>query len=194
MPAISKRKDGPVEPFKRALAAATRSIAGDQSLQVVFGADPPGLQSGIARLPEPARVPTQSELAAIRGHADSMALKTACHDAKLHRRIAPSTGPARAVFEAVERARVEAIGARRMKGMALNLNAKTESLYARTAGITRAPNGGDRLIGITVPTSLDRKIIIVDLRGRGPLETHLRDALEHRSDDLAAGQSAALGV
>ena len=132
MPAISKRKDGPVEPFKRALAAATRSIAGDQSLQVVFGADPPGLQNGIARLPEPARVPTQSELAAIRGHADSMALKTACHDAKLHRRIAPSPGPARAVFEAVERARVEAIGARRMKGMALNLNAKTESLYARS--------------------------------------------------------------
>ncbi|MCH8238644.1 MAG: cobaltochelatase subunit CobT, partial [Proteobacteria bacterium] len=131
MTVISKRKDGPVEPFKRALAAATRSIAGDRSLQVAFGSDPPGLASGIARLPEPARLPTRSEIAAIRGHADSMALKIACHDAKLHRAMAPSGAPARAVFEAVERARVEAIGARRMTGMAQNLNAKTESIYAR---------------------------------------------------------------
>ncbi|MFQ5626254.1 MAG: cobaltochelatase subunit CobT [Methyloligellaceae bacterium] len=132
MPAVTKPKDGPVEPFKRALAKATRSIAGDESLQVVYGSDPPGLHSGIARLPEPARVPTQSEIAAIRGHADSVALKAACHDARLHRRMAPSAGSARAVFEAVERTRVEAIGARRMAGMAQNLNAKTESQYARS--------------------------------------------------------------
>lgn len=132
MPVTPKRQDGPAEPFKRALAAATRSIAGDENLQVVFGSDPPGLENGIARLPEPTRVPKPLEIAAIRGHADSIALKAACHDPGVHRKIAPSSGAARAVFEAIERTRVEAIGARAMVGMAQNLSAKIESQYARS--------------------------------------------------------------
>ena len=133
MVTISKPKDGPAEPFKRALASATRSIAGDDALQVVYGSDPPGLAGGVARLPEPPRVPSQAEIAAIRGHADSLALRAACHDDKIHSRLTPPSGPARAVFEALERARVEAIGARAMSGMARNLAAKIESQYARSA-------------------------------------------------------------
>ena len=133
MPPTPKGKDTPTEPFKRALSAATRSIAGSDAMQVVFGADPPGLSDNIARLPEPSRKPSRQEIAAIRGHADSLALRVACHDEKLHRRLAPSSGSARTVFEAVERARVEAIGARRMPGMAQNLTAKIESQYARSA-------------------------------------------------------------
>ncbi len=133
MVSTPKGKDAPAEPFKRALAAATRSIAGDGEMQVVYGSDPPGLSDGIARLPEPSRKPTRQEIAAIRGHADSLALRSACHDEKLHRKLAPPSGSARAVFEAVERARIESIGARRMPGMAQNLTAKIESQYARSA-------------------------------------------------------------
>jgi cobaltochelatase CobT len=132
MPSTPKGKDAPAEPFKRALAAATRSIAGDEEMQVVFGSDPPGLQGGIARLPEPSRTPNLQEIAAIRGHADSLALRAARHDEKLHRKLAPSSGMARAVFEAVEVARIEAIGSRAMTGMAQNLNAKIENKYARS--------------------------------------------------------------
>ncbi len=132
MNASLKRKEGPVEPFKRALASATRAVAGDDELQVVFGSDTPGLHEGVARVPEPPRAPTKNDIAAIRGHADSLALRAACHDAKIHRKFAPSSGPARAVFEAVERARIEAIGARAMSGMAQNLTAKLESQYARS--------------------------------------------------------------
>ncbi|MGI9384827.1 MAG: cobaltochelatase subunit CobT, partial [Methyloligellaceae bacterium] len=131
MPVSPKRKEGPAEPFKQALSMATRSIAGDDALECVYGSDPPGLQGKVARLPEPSRVPTKDEIAAIRGHADSIALMVACHNPKLHRRLAPSGGPARAVFEAVERARVEAIGAQRMSGMASNLAAKIEQHYER---------------------------------------------------------------
>jgi cobaltochelatase CobT len=133
MVSTPKGKDAPAEPFKRALAAATRSIAGDGEMQVVYGSDPPGLSDGIARLPEPSRKPTRQEIAAIRGHADSLALRSACHDEKLHRKLAPPSGSARAAFEAVERARIESIGARRMPGMAQNLTAKIESQYARSA-------------------------------------------------------------
>jgi cobaltochelatase CobT len=132
MVSTPKGKDAPAEPFKRALAAATRSIAGDDAMQVVYGSDPPGLSNDIARLPEPSRKPSLQEIASIRGHADSLALKAACHDEKLHRKLAPPPGAARTVFEAVERARVEAIGARAMPGMAQNLTAKIENQYARS--------------------------------------------------------------
>jgi len=130
--ASSKRKDGPAEPFKRALAMATRAIAGDDTLQVNFVADPPGLSGNTARVPEPSRVPTKAEIAAIRGYADSAALTLACHDPAVHRRLAPGGGEARSVFEAMERARVEAIGSQRMSGMANNLAAKTERHYERS--------------------------------------------------------------
>jgi cobaltochelatase CobT len=77
-------------------------------------------------------------VAVIRGWADSLALTAACHDVKLHARLAPKAGPARAVFEAVERARVEALGANRMPGMASNLTARVEDQYGhgRYAEIT----------------------------------------------------------
>jgi cobaltochelatase CobT len=132
MVSTPKGKDAPAEPFKRALAAATRSIAGDDEMQVVYGSDTPGLQDHVARLPEPSRKPNQQEIATIRGHADSLALRVACHDEKLHRKLAPPSGSAREVFEAVERARIESIGSRRMPGMAQNLTAKIESQYERS--------------------------------------------------------------
>src|SRR3712207_1629236 len=84
-----------------------------------------------ARLPEPPRRLTPADVAVLRGHADSMALRLACHDAAVHRRLAPEGQAARAVFDAVEQARVEAIGARRMEGVASNLSAMLDDRYHR---------------------------------------------------------------
>src|SRR5690606_21568802 len=88
------------------------------------------IEGNTVHLPEPSRMPTPREIAVIRGWADSLALEAAVHDKKIHRKLAPSAGPARSVFEAVERARVEALGSLRMPGMAQNLAAKIEDLYA----------------------------------------------------------------
>ena len=82
------------------------------------------------QLQEPPRAPSPKDIAVVRGWADSIALNIGCHDAKIHRRLAPPPGPARAVFEAAERARVEALGATRMPGMAMNLTAKIEDQYS----------------------------------------------------------------
>ena len=130
--ALSKRKEAPLDPFKRALTLATRSIAADSAVEVIFSNEPPGLFGKTARLPEPSRVPTKNEIAVIRGHADAAALSVACHDANLHAKLAPSGGEARAVFEAIEQARVEAIGAQRMEGVSANLAARLEQRYERT--------------------------------------------------------------
>ena len=125
----TKKKEAPSEPFKRALGLAVRAIAGDELVQVSYAPGKPELDGKNVQLPEPSRVPSQKEIAVIRGWADSLALTAAVHDGKLHARLAPEAGPARMVFEAVERARVEALGANRMSGMAANLTAKIEDVY-----------------------------------------------------------------
>jgi cobaltochelatase CobT len=138
MAASSNRKEGPAEPFKRALGLTVRAIAGDSEMQVNYAPGKPELDGKVVQLPEPSRVPSAREVAVIRGWADSFALTAACHDRRLHARLAPRAGPARAVFEAVERARVEALGANRMPGMAANLTARVEDQYGhgRYAEIT----------------------------------------------------------
>jgi cobaltochelatase CobT len=127
--AQSKHKESPAEPFKRVLGLAVRAIAGDGEMQVNYAPGQPELDGKTVQLPEPSRLPSLKEIAVVRGWADSLALTAACHDAKLHSRLAPRSGPAKAVFEAVERARIEALGSNRMPGMAANLTARVEDQY-----------------------------------------------------------------
>jgi len=124
-------KEAPTEPFKRSVTACLRAIARAPELEVSFAAERPGLAPGKARLPEPARKMTRRDAAVVRGHADSIALKLACHDPKIHRKLIPGNPQARGVFEAVEQARVEAIGARRMAGVAKNLSAMLDDHFHR---------------------------------------------------------------
>jgi cobaltochelatase CobT len=124
-------KEAPTEPFKRAVTGCLRAIARHPELDVSFAAERPGMVGGKARLPEPPRKLTRAEAAIVRGHADSIALRMACHDPSVHRRLIPGGQQARAVFEAVEQARVEAIGARRMQGVATNLAAMLDDKFHR---------------------------------------------------------------
>src|SRR5216683_5056914 len=124
-------KDSPTEPFKRAVTGCLRAIARKPELEVAFAAERPGIVGGKARLPEPPRKLSGPDAAIVRGHADSIALKLACHDPLVHRKLVPGGQQARAVFEAVEQARVEAIGARRMGGVAKNLAAMLDDRFHR---------------------------------------------------------------
>lgn len=129
--AKSGPKESPTEPFKRAVTGCLRALAKKPELEVSFAAERPGLSAGKVRLPEPARKLTKAEAAIVRGHADSAALRLACHDPAVHRKLVPGGQQARAVFEAVEQARVEAIGARRMSGVAKNLTAMLDDKFHR---------------------------------------------------------------
>src|SRR3984957_13262421 len=124
-------KEAPTEPFKRAVTGCLRAIARQPELEVTFAAERPGMIGGKARLPEPPRKLTAAEAAIVRGHADAIALRMACHDDAIHRRLLPGSQQGRAVFEAVEQARVEAIGARRMQGVAKNLVAMLDDKFHR---------------------------------------------------------------
>jgi cobaltochelatase CobT len=130
------KPDAPNEPFKRALVSCSRAMARHPELEVVFSSDKAALIAGPegpkARLPEPPRKANPREAAILRGLADSFALRLACHNDAIHRRHAPQNPAARSLFDAVEQARVEAIGARRMQGVASNLTAMLDDRYHRS--------------------------------------------------------------
>jgi cobaltochelatase CobT len=129
-------KEAPQEPFKRAVAGCMRALSRTPELEVTFAPEKPALigsgATAKARLPEPPRKLSPRDTAIVRGHADAMALRLACHDNEVHRRLVPQGSAARSVFDAVEQARVEAIGARRMEGVASNLSAMLDDRYHRS--------------------------------------------------------------
>ena len=119
------------EPMRRAITGCVRSIAGDPQVEVAFANERPGLAGERVRLPELSKRPTAHELAVTRGLGDSMALRIACHDQKIHATMAPQGADARMIFDAVEQARVEAIGSLRMPGVASNIQSMNTEKYAK---------------------------------------------------------------
>ncbi|MQA66986.1 MAG: cobaltochelatase subunit CobT [Alphaproteobacteria bacterium] len=116
-------KDNPVEEFRRVTAAAMRAVSHRRDLDVEFTPDPPRIRGNQARLQTPPRSLPEAEVSKLRGHSDSMALKLRFHDDKLHAAKMPHGETARKIYNEVEQARYEAIGATRMKGVSGNLDA-----------------------------------------------------------------------
>ncbi|WMS43640.1 cobaltochelatase subunit CobT [Acuticoccus sp. MNP-M23] len=129
------RKNAPVDTrhdrFRTAVAGTMRAISGNPELEVTYSSDKPALVGDKARLPEPPRRLSAKDVAVTRGIGDSMALKMASHDSAVHTKYAPQGADARAVFDAVENARCDALGAQAMSGVATNLNAMLEDRYFR---------------------------------------------------------------
>ena len=156
----SKAKPGApvdVEPLRRAITGSVRAIAGDAEVEVTFANERPGMTGERIRLPELSKRPTAHELAVTRGLGDSMALRIACHDEKVHSTMAPQGSDARVIFDAVEQARVESIGALRMEGMAANLRSMTEEKYAK-ANFTGIERQEDAPIGEAVAMMVREKL------------------------------------
>ena len=116
--------DNPADPFKKALADATRVMANDPELGVTYTVDPPGLSGDSVRLPQVSRRMTREEVLLARGTADALALRHKYHDQGTATRYAPQGAMARDLMEAMETARCEAMGARDMPGTASNIDAK----------------------------------------------------------------------
>ncbi|MGO4853500.1 cobaltochelatase subunit CobT [Phaeovulum sp. W22_SRMD_FR3] len=128
---MSKPSDNPADPFKKALAEATKSMAKDADLTVNFSVDPPGLAGDVMRLPQVSRRMTRDEVLLARGTADSYAMRLRHHDDATARRYAPQGQMALDLYEAMEAARCEALGARDMPGTLTNTDAKIAHDAAR---------------------------------------------------------------
>src|SRR5579884_3698415 len=126
-----------VDLFRRALAGAARAIAKDPEVEVVYASDIAPASGKTARVASPGPALEPKLVAEARGAADSAALRLRYHDAKLHARLAPMDAEARAVFDALETARIEALGARAMSGVRDNLRHLTDA-RVRGDAIVRA--------------------------------------------------------
>ncbi|TBN36560.1 cobaltochelatase subunit CobT [Paracoccus subflavus] len=119
-----KKSDNPADPFKKALSEATRALADDRDLNVTFSADPSGVAGDTMRLPQVSRRMGRDEVLQARGTADALAMRMRHHDAATHARFAPAGPMARELYEAMETARCEALGARDMPGALSNIDAR----------------------------------------------------------------------
>ena len=127
--------ENPVEEFRRVTAAAMRAISENEELQLTFGSEA-RLVGNNARLPAPPRDMNVENIAHLRGQADAMALRMKFHDETVHKARAPGSPDARAVFDALEQVRVEALGAREYRGVKGNLRAAFQE-RCRQAGYAR---------------------------------------------------------
>ncbi len=168
--AFSKDKETPVEAFKRATTSTMRAMSQDKELEVLFGTDQPGLISHRVRVTNPGRDLPEGDIHKIRGQSDSLALRKRYHDDSLHSQLVPTGSDARAMFDAIEQARVEALGSNRMQGVSDNLYRQLdtrckESGYDRVYDKTDAPLSEvlgllvrEKLTGTPVPSSASNMV------------------------------------
>jgi cobaltochelatase CobT len=165
LPRNKANKPDQTQAFKTAMGATVRSIGGQPDLEVTFTADRPLLTSDKARLANLPRLPTRRDIAIARGQGDAMAMRLASHDPETHRKRAPMDPIARAAFDALEQARVEALGCVRMPGMVGNIGEMLEDrlFRANLAEVSEKDNAPiaealglllrEKIAGVPVPPS-----------------------------------------
>jgi cobaltochelatase CobT len=189
---MSSAKDDRAERFKGVLGAAMKTMALDPELNVTFGNEQPGLTGHKARLPQVNQNTSPRDIAITRGLADSFALRLSHHADTIHNRYMPVGKNARAMFDAVEQARIEAIGSNAMPGVRQNLGVMLDDKYSRTV-VNRTSNRRDtpleeavalilreRLTGEAPPPAIRNYVDLwrawVEEKASGQLD-HLKDAL-----------------
>ncbi len=124
---MNRYDEAPSEAFKLAVAGATRALARDRELEVTFAANGPRLEQDRILLTPPSREMQVEEIHQIRGEADALALRRRFHDDSVHRARRPPGQAAQSIYDSLEQARCEALGALRMAGVKRNLEAAVEA-------------------------------------------------------------------
>ncbi len=145
--------ESPLEQFKQVLTGTARALAHEPEIELAFTADAPTQAGKNFKVPMPGRLLPPEQVAQARGFADSFSLKLKHHNAARHAALRPSEVIAGAAFDAVENARVEALGSRNMAGIAANLGHALE-LKLRTDPISRAQSADE------VPISTALSLIV----------------------------------
>ncbi|MBB6124473.1 cobaltochelatase subunit CobT [Sphingobium subterraneum] len=166
-------KQTPLDAFKAVLSGTARALSRDAEVEVAFSADTPHMVGKSVKVPTPGRNLPADQVALARGFADANALRMRYHNPALHNAAAPPEPTARAVFDAVEQARVEAIGARAMAGVrdnlahALDMRLKSDPII-RARGFDEVPLSTaisllvrERLTGESIPATATEGVSLV---------------------------------
>jgi len=191
-PRNKSNKPDTLLPFKAAVGATVRAVSARPELEVTFTADRPILTADKARLANLPRLPTMHDISVARGQGDSLSMRIASHDPATHRRRAPTDPDARAAFDALEQARVEALGCVRMPGMKLNISEMLEDrLFRAHSGDIQQRDDAplaealglllrEKLAGVVIPPSGQK---IVDL-WRAEIEGKFDSSVENLARTL----------
>ncbi|AZV77532.1 cobaltochelatase subunit CobT [Parasedimentitalea marina] len=189
---MKKPNDNPADPFKKALAEATKVMANDAELSINYTVDPSGLSGDAMRLPQVSRRMTRQEVLLARGTADALALRHKFHDDGVHAKYAPPGDMARDLYESMETARCEAMGARHMPGTASNIDVKihNEALrkgYDQCKTASEAPlavSAGYLIRHLATGRPLPEGAANVMELWRGFIENQAGDTLENLDDKI----------
>lgn len=166
---MSNRKLQEHDRFKQALSSTTKALADGQISQVDFGDLPARLRGGEEgdrlTLPMPARNFISShDLDTTRAGADLEALTHALHAPSLHAGFRPADMKIGALFDALENARINAVGSNSFTGLGNNLDRLLAEKFAGEEGVELAePDALElvmraRLTGRSLPKNLDDQI------------------------------------
>lgn len=189
---MKKPNDNPADPFKKALAEATKAMANQPELNVSYSVDPAGMSNESVRLPQVTRRMTHEEVLLARGTADAYAMRIRFHNENTHKRYAPQGEMARSLYESMETARCEAMGARAMPGTAGNIDAKISNEAAKmgfaqiqdTAGAPLATAAGYLVRHLATGRDLPPAAAHVMELWRGFIEAQAESTLESLKDVL----------
>ena len=180
----------PLEQFKQVLTGTSRALAHEPEVELAFTADAPTQAGKNFRVPMPGRSLPIEQVAEARGFADSFALRLKHHDVASHAKLRPTEAIAGAAFDAMENARVEALGAKGMAGVAANLNYALD-MKLRTDPISRAQAADE------VPISTALALVVRErLTGQPipPIAAQGVDLLRGWIEENAGGDLDALGL
>lgn len=130
-------EQSPLDTFKSVLTGTARAMAHEPEIELAFTADAPAQSGKNFRVPMPGRSLPREQVAEARGFADGMALRLRHHNDAVHAANRPGDPTAGAVFDAIEAARIEALGAKAMTGVRANLSHALE-MRMRSDPIARA--------------------------------------------------------
>lgn len=133
------------EIFLKANAATLRALAGGTQHEVRYVGQDSSITSDGVRLPAPPKERTSNSGSEMRGASDAAGLWLAHHNKKTHQRVRPKSSAANVIFEAAEKARVEAIGENDMAGVRKNLRERLESHYKIHPIGVPSPDASDQL-------------------------------------------------
>ena len=131
--------------FLKANAASLRALAGGTQHEVRYVGQDSVITNDGVRLPAPPREPSANTENQLRGASDAAGLWLAHHNKKTHQRVSPKSSAAKMVFEAAEKARVEAIGSNDMAGVRKNLTERLETHYTLHPLGIPSPEASDQL-------------------------------------------------
>ena len=121
-------KEDILEDIKRAISSATRAIAENKELEVVFEDTGSSSENKIV-LPQIKLDVNPESLSQLRGNADNQALRYKYHNQDTFKEYEPSGEKNRKIYEILEDTRIQLIGSKLMRGVKNNLHSLYEDKF-----------------------------------------------------------------